>query len=528
MDRWRWSFFLILSVFYSTCFGQVSYEGTPFFIPTKSAKKGAQIILPSIASLHISTVTPTKSKNGIQFAVVHDTTVNILKEMQWTIQANKRVGRLSFVSSQAKSIYFLFKEYLLTEGSKLFVYNTETKQFLGAFDHRNNKQNRRLNTFPLNGEKVIIEIHQKIDNFYKDKLVLAAVGLGFKTIAKSGFDDSGVCNVNVECELDDDYQNNIKSVGLVINASGGRWCSGSVIGNTSKTAVPYFLTANHCLNQSSEEEKYIDWNIAFNYNSRNCEVNIDQELHQSISGAELIAHDISTDFALLKLSTRPPVDWDVSYAGWDLDSTAIQNSYSIHHPSGDLKKISYDFDAPQKHMYGTKLTWKVYWDEGTTEPGSSGSPLFNQDNRIIGQLYGGLAACDGDQPNLKPDYYGRFNLAWNRNTDQFHRLKDWLDPDDALKSSELGINGYSAEEAIDVVGVKNIERNSDLFQYKLNELIVLQKNKVKLIRVFNSWGKEVLVRSTFNAPIYLPNGLFILSIQLNTGEHTIEKIFIRK
>ena len=29
------------------------------------------------------------------------------------------------------------------------------------------------------------------------------------------------------------------------------------------------------------------------------------------------------------------------------------------------------------------------WDLGTTEGGSSGSPLFNQDHRVIGQLHGG-------------------------------------------------------------------------------------------------------------------------------------------
>ena len=39
----------------------------------------------------------------------------------------------------------------------------------------------------------------------------------------------------------------------------------------------------------------------------------------------------------------------------------------------------------------------------TTEPGSSGS-LFDENHRIIGQLWGGGASCS----NLNsPDYYGR-------------------------------------------------------------------------------------------------------------------------
>ena len=51
------------------------------------------------------------------------------------------------------------------------------------------------------------------------------------------------------------------------------------------------------------------------------------------------------------------------------------------------------------------------WDEGVTEPGSSGSPLFDQNGRIIGQLYGGSAACQGTSANGY-DYYGRLGVSW--------------------------------------------------------------------------------------------------------------------
>jgi hypothetical protein len=53
------------------------------------------------------------------------------------------------------------------------------------------------------------------------------------------------------------------------------------------------------------------------------------------------------------------------------------------------------------------------WEHGVTEPGSSGSPLFDNNHRIIGQLYGGAAACAGDVINNgQLDYYGRINESY--------------------------------------------------------------------------------------------------------------------
>ena len=38
--------------------------------------------------------------------------------------------------------------------------------------------------------------------------------------------------------------------------------------------------------------------------------------------------------------------------------------------------------------YTSNTHWRLNWDEGGTEGGSSGSPLFDDEN-IVGQLHGG-------------------------------------------------------------------------------------------------------------------------------------------
>ena len=89
-------------------------------------------------------------------------------------------------------------------------------------------------------------------------------------------------------------------------------------------------------------------------------------------------------------------------------------------------------------MPGDGTHWRITaWDDGTTEPGSSGSPLFDKDHRIIGQLYGGPSSCTAS-PEYMNDYYGRFSVSWE-GTSPDVRLKDWLDP---LNIDPPFIDGY--------------------------------------------------------------------------------------
>ena len=64
--------------------------------------------------------------------------------------------------------------------------------------------------------------------------------------------------------------------------------------------------------------------------------------------------------------------------------------------------------------------WLVKFNEGNTETGSSGSPLFDEKKHVVGQLHGG-----SDTESL----YGKFSLSWNYSSVDSQQLKHWLDPD---------------------------------------------------------------------------------------------------
>jgi lysyl endopeptidase len=70
------------------------------------------------------------------------------------------------------------------------------------------------------------------------------------------------------------------------------------------------------------------------------------------------------------------------------------------------------------------------WDIGLVEPGSSGGPLFNANNRIIGQLSFGDRNI-GCNPTTGESFidnngYGRFNLSWTGGGTNTTRLSNWL------------------------------------------------------------------------------------------------------
>jgi hypothetical protein len=79
--------------------------------------------------------------------------------------------------------------------------------------------------------------------------------------------------------------------------------------------------------------------------------------------------------------------------------------------------------------------WKINWmatahGHSVAEGGSSGSPLFNNNHRVIGQLYG-YASCPSPNcrnPSADIANYGKFSVSWDNNTNPKRRLQDWLDP----------------------------------------------------------------------------------------------------
>ncbi len=361
----------------------------------------------------------------------------------WTELPNSdRVWRLRLAAPDAYSINLLYDEFWLPAGGRLFIYNEDQSMVLGAFTSANNKEHGKFSTGLVRGDISILEYFEPADARGKGQINISTIvhayrnffGLTTVTGLGKGHGNSGSCNNNVNCPEGVPWAEEKQSVVMIVLGNGDRNCSGVMVNNVKFDYTPYLLTADHCSGGEAT------WVVMFNYESPTC-TNTDGPTNQTISGATVRAKNSASDFELVELSSNPPSSYNVYYAGWSNVNTAPDSSVGVHHPSGDIKKISFDYDAAVSDTWTATPSnshWKVIWDDGTTESISSGSPLFDPSHRIVGQLHGGTASCS--KPN-DPDFYGKFSMSWNYGGTAATRLKDWLDPDATGAETLGGMDG---------------------------------------------------------------------------------------
>ena len=347
--------------------------------------------------------------------------------------------QLAIECPEATSISFIFNRFKLADGAKLFIWNEDRSAFKGSYTSESNQPHGGFGVGLIDGDLAVIELYEPADVAGKSILEVGTIVHGYRSMVGYGaetnrgpFGNSGACNINVNCPEGDMWQTESRSVALIVSG-GFAVCSGALVNNTAQDGTPYFLTANHCLGGNN------NWVFYFNHETAGCNGS-NGPTNQSVSGSSLLASSAGSDMALLELNETPPADFNVQYAGWDnSDQQTVQNTTGIHHPSGDVKKICFDEDNPYHANQAGAAVWYIdEWEDGVTEGGSSGSPLFDQNHRIIGQLYGGFAACNGSVNNGGADWYGRFGVSWDGNSPS-SRLRDWLDP---LNTGATVLDGY--------------------------------------------------------------------------------------
>lgn len=348
-------------------------------------------------------------------------------------ESDRLVWRLRIASPKAVSLNLGFTRYFMPRGGRLFIYRPDQQIIVGAFTDRDNEVHGQLWTPIVHGDEIVIEVSLPAAERSDLQLQLTSVNHGYRELGESPL--SGACNVDVVCPQGDLWRKEIRSV-AVISTGGSTFCTGSMLNNTAQDLKPFFLTANHCSINSGNAASLVTY---WNYENSTCRPPGspasggpgDGTLNQFMTGSFFRAAYSTSDFTLVELDDPAPAAFHIFWAGWDRTGVDGTSAVAIHHPSTDEKRISFENDPTQVTSYlGTVVPGDgthvriVDWDLGTTEPGSSGSPLFDQNHRIIGQLHGGYAACGNDLS----DYYGRFFVSWTGSGTSASRLSDWLDP----------------------------------------------------------------------------------------------------
>jgi hypothetical protein len=187
----------------------------------------------------------------------------------------------------------------------------------------------------------------------------------------------------------------------------------------------------------------------------------------SVASASYRAVNEKADMALLELLEAPPAYYQPYYAGWSLEEKANATPYAgIHHPRASVKRLNLaegnltleTLDIPEISFY-RNAHWRVKkWQTGSTDAGSSGSPLFDSAHRIVGLLSGGRSTCG----NPEDDYYYAFSKAWASSDAAHEQLKIWLNPSG---SGQLTLDGF------DPYGERPCYRLSNVFDTHLQDRI---------------------------------------------------------
>jgi hypothetical protein len=524
MNKSILSFILLLAFlsFSTISYGQIGYGGNPLSLEIENVSELTDAphyeFSPKVDWDKIFMEDELNDRNGkpMRVGVSVEVGLGINNSGNWTKLSNgDMMWRLHISTDGANGLGVVFDEFELPINGKLFVYNADYSQIIGAFTSKNNNEFGIFSTQIIRGSDIILEYIESNPSIRHDKKTtslkveqnniehIANAKLNISELAyiyvdglmilggdKANPGYSQNCHVDVNCTpVGDNWKNQKRGVLHLVTRSSEGWglCSGSLINNTENDGTPYVLTADHCGGDASETHK-LQWIFYFNYEREQCNTGAyPTEPFQTLTGCQTRARGpISggSDFLLVELVDEIPMEYEPYLNGWDINHSTVEYSVGspaaqIHHPAGDVKKISTSTNIANNttsvNIGGSVMpansTWRIRWTandngHGVTEGGSSGSPLFNNQGHIVGTLSGGSSSCSN--PNSY-DYNGKFSYHWTMNGSEPHQqLKYWLDPEDTGVTSYEGFDPFAPIYEVDgeiykILAPENIQIADEAF-----------------------------------------------------------------
>jgi len=250
-------------------------------------------------------------------------------------------------------------------------------------------------------------------------LRIARVSHVFTTLASAfakrtaDIGDSGACNVDIKCsslQSSQAFLNARNAAAQMVISDGGfvALCTGTLLNDIdTSTQKPWFFSANHCFENESQPFKTAaqmqtvasTLNTLWFFEANACGDRSVPPYVQLTGGATFIYNKPGGDILFVRLNDTPPSG--SYFSGWDSNSVPVGVPViTIHHPQGDLKKVSEGtmlrYSSPPVTGGATTQFIETRWTSGTTEGGSSGAGLFTFDGSFYslrGGLWGGTALC---------------------------------------------------------------------------------------------------------------------------------------
>ncbi|BAO54373.1 T9SS type A sorting domain-containing protein [Nonlabens marinus] len=557
-------FLLIIFLTSVALSAQVTNEATPRGWSVLEKSDVAPIVLraPDVKQLKSEDLASQNDlRKSLRVGSEINVSMNLFNSGTWKNLSNgDRIWMLNVKAENAKFLRAIFDLYSLPEGAELYLYNNQRTDKIGPYTSSENQEDGVLGSWMISGDHLWLEYYEPAAVKGQGRLSLSSITYGYvdvnadkDSIAK--INESGACNVDVLCDPNvgntgqkdwsnarDNYKNSVARI-LISTSQGSFLCTGSMINNAAQDTTPFFLTANHCLGSVNDGAgssfNASGWSFGFQWftTTPDCATFAGTQGPQNptrvLSGAQLRANNDDSDFALFLINQTPPADWNIYYAGWNRSTVPSTAQFGIHHPSGDIMKIARNDQTCTSAITSfngnpAAQMWRIEnWDYGVTEGGSSGSFILDQNERIVGQLAGGAAACSGTSDNGQFDIYGKFDISWNSGFNASQRLRDWLDPSN---SGVVTLDG-AYYTTLGTEDVPAIELNIKIYPNPSGGVYTLESDLSASYQVFNLNGQMILSGATGISGNQLnisdaAAGLYF--VKISVGEQTITRKLVKQ
>ena len=403
--------------------------------PGYAAKSVAQLRLPPIAAERLQSLRERNSKDdekalqiGVDRILIEEGNFDQAPALQWeSLASGGQVARLAIASPGAQALRVGLRVDALPERAELrFVGDGQLRSVVAAMTGGQIKPLLADSIFwtPVTpGERQTIEIYVPYAVSY-EQLRISIDRVAHLYASPYGSLDGLKIGESQPCEIDANCVSNPSNAYLLAKSAvarmsfqnGGSFvCTGTLLNDTvPSTFIPYFFSANHCISTQAVASTLTTFWFE---ESTSCGSGIASARTQLGGGSTLLFNSPDTDALLLRLNN--PAPGGAAYTGWDSNPVLSgTNILVLHHPAGDVKKVSQGQITGFGIYQGVGSFIRVGYTQASTEGGSSGAGLLvfaNSQYQLRGGLFGGSASCSNTGSISTPantDAYSRFDVVY--------------------------------------------------------------------------------------------------------------------
>ena len=121
--------------------------------------------------------------NPPKIAHLFEVNYNLNNSGTWTqLENGDRLWRIKIQTQGARAIYLHYKNFYLPQGSKMFVYSADRKEYIGGFTEYNNHKSGYFATQLIYDDALIIEYFEPKEVFGEGSMTIERVGHAYRMV----------------------------------------------------------------------------------------------------------------------------------------------------------------------------------------------------------------------------------------------------------------------------------------------------------------------------------------------------------